>query len=194
MKKTNTKSKQEDIFNNEFIPYADVLYNFAVSLSDKETAHDLVQETYLKAYKFIDSFTSGTNAKAWLFRILKNTFINYYRKKTKEDNRISFGEINDFQYYNHSKDLIVKNLTIENIDESLNHEVMTALKNLDIDYQIPIILFNLQGFRYKEIADILQIPVGTVRSRLHRGRNILKNQLLEYGKKMGYMKKKTHRK
>jgi RNA polymerase sigma-70 factor (ECF subfamily) len=163
------------------------MYNFAYRLTlDPDDAKDLLQDTYLKAFRFIDSFQQGTNAKAWLFRILKNSFINDYRKKSKEPSKVDYQEVET--YYN-SEDVdrqITPDLRVEALQDMIGDEISTALNALDVDFRTVIILCDLEGFKYEEMAKILDIPIGTVRSRLHRARNLLKEKLSEYAKTMGY--------
>ncbi len=176
-----------DIFNQEFMPHINSMYNFAYRLTlDADDAKDLLQDTYLKAFRFIDSFQQGTNAKAWLFRILKNSFINDYRKKSKEPSKVDYQEVETF--YN-SEDVdrqITPDLRVEAIQDMIGDEISIALNSLDVDFRTVIILCDLEGFKYEEMAKILDIPIGTVRSRLHRARNLLKEKLSEYARKMGY--------
>jgi RNA polymerase sigma-70 factor (ECF subfamily) len=175
------------IFNHEFMPHINSMYNFAYRLTlDSDDAKDLLQDTYLKAFRFIDSFQQGTNAKAWLFRILKNSFINDYRKKSKEPSKVDYQEVETF--YN-SEDVdrqITPDLRVEALQDMIGDEISIALNSLDVDFRTVIILCDLEGFKYEEMAKILDIPIGTVRSRLHRARNLLKEKLSEYAKKMGY--------
>ncbi|MEO5601833.1 MAG: sigma-70 family RNA polymerase sigma factor [Cyclobacteriaceae bacterium] len=175
------------IFNQEFMPHINSMYNFAYRLTlDSDDAKDLLQDTYLKAFRFIDSFQQGTNAKAWLFRILKNSFINDYRKKSKEPAKVDYQEVETF--YN-SEDVdrqITPDLRVEALQDMIGDEISIALNSLDVDFRTVIILCDLEGFKYEEMAKILDIPIGTVRSRLHRARNLLKEKLGEYAKKMGY--------
>jgi RNA polymerase sigma-70 factor (ECF subfamily) len=182
----STEEKQA-IFDNEFMPHINSMYNFAYRLTlDEDDAKDLLQDTYLKAYRFIDSFQQGTNAKAWLFRILKNSFINDYRKKSKEPSKVDYQEVESF--YN-SEDVdrqITPDLRVEALQDMIGDEISNALNALDVDFRTVIILCDLEGFKYDEMAKILDIPIGTVRSRLHRARNLLKEKLSEYAKKMGY--------
>jgi RNA polymerase sigma factor (sigma-70 family) len=180
------KEKQE-IFHGEFMPHINSMYNFGYRLTlDADDAKDLVQDTYLKAYRFIDSFQKGTNAKAWLFRILKNSFINDYRKKSKEPNKVDYQEVET--YYN-SEDVdrqITPDLRVESLKDMIGDEISNALNSLDVDFRTVIILCDLEGFKYEEMAKILDIPIGTVRSRLHRARQLLKEKLSTYAKSMGY--------
>ena len=176
-----------NIFNQEFMPHINSMYNFAYRLTlDSDDAKDLLQDTYLKAFRFIDSFQQGTNAKAWLFRILKNSFINDYRKKSKEPSKIDYQEVETF--YN-SEDVdrqITPDLRVEALQDMIGDEISIALNSLDVDFRTVIILCDLEGFKYDEMAKILDIPIGTVRSRLHRARNLLKEKLSTYAKQMGY--------
>ncbi len=175
------------IFDGEFLPHIDAMYNFAFRLTfDEDDAKDLVQETYLKAFRFINSFEEGTNAKAWLFRILKNSFINDYRKKSKEPAKVDY---NDVESYYNSEDAQVEmttDLRVESLRDMIGDEVSNALNSLAVDFRTVIILCDLEGFTYEEMAKILDIPIGTVRSRLHRARNLLKDKLRSYAQSMGY--------
>jgi RNA polymerase sigma-70 factor (ECF subfamily) len=186
-KQQYTDSERARIFENEFMPHINSMYNFAYRLTlDEDDAKDLLQDTYLKAYRFIDSFQQGTNAKAWLFRILKNSFINDYRKRSKEPSKVDYQEVES--YYN-SEDVdrqITPDLRVETLQDMIGDEISNALNSLDVDFRTVIILCDLEGFKYDEMAKILDIPIGTVRSRLHRARNLLKEKLSEYAKKMGY--------
>jgi RNA polymerase sigma factor (sigma-70 family) len=182
-----SEDEKQSIFNQEFMPHINSMYNFAYRLTlDSDDAKDLLQDTYLKAFRFLDSFQQGTNAKAWLFRILKNSFINDYRKKSKEPSKVDYQEVETF--YN-SEDVdrqITPDLRVEALQDMIGDEISTALNSLDVDFRTVIILCDLEGFKYEEMAKILDIPIGTVRSRLHRARNLLKEKLSEYASKMGY--------
>ncbi|HLT73891.1 MAG TPA: sigma-70 family RNA polymerase sigma factor [Ohtaekwangia sp.] len=179
--------EKQKIFNEEFMPHINSMYNFAYRLTlDQDDSKDLLQDTYLKAYRFIDSFQKGTNAKAWLFRILKNSFINDYRKKSKEPSKVDYQDVET--YYN-SEDVdrqITPDLRVEALRDMIGDEISNALNSLDVDFRTVIILCDLEGFKYDEMAKILDIPIGTVRSRLHRARNLLKEKLSTYAQQMGY--------
>ncbi|MBX2944795.1 MAG: sigma-70 family RNA polymerase sigma factor [Cyclobacteriaceae bacterium] len=182
-----TEAEKLQVFHDEFMPHINSMYNFAYRLTfDEDDANDLVQDTYLKAFRFIHSFERGTNAKAWLFRILKNSFINDYRKKSKEPAKVDYQEVET--YYN-SDDVdrqITPDLRVESLQDMIGDEISNALNSLDVDFRTVIILCDLEGFKYEEMAKILDIPIGTVRSRLHRARNLLKEKLSDYAKQMGY--------
>jgi RNA polymerase sigma-70 factor (ECF subfamily) len=182
-----SETEKQSIFNNEFMPHINSMYSFAYRLTlDSDDAKDLLQDTYLKAYRFIESFQKGTNAKAWLFRILKNSFINDYRKKSKEPSKVDYQDVES--YYN-SEDVdrqITPDLRVEALKDMIGDEISNALNSLDVDFRTVIILCDLEGFKYEEMAKILDIPIGTVRSRLHRARNLLKEKLSTYAKQMGY--------
>jgi RNA polymerase sigma-70 factor (ECF subfamily) len=166
------------------------MYNFAYRLTfDEDEAKDLVQETFLKSYRFIESFQEGTNAKAWLFRILKNSFINEFRKKSKEPSKVDYQEVE--AYYNSEEvdETITTDLRVETLRDMMGDEVSNALNSLDVDFRTVVILCDLNGFKYDEMSKILDIPIGTVRSRLHRARNLLREKLNEYAKSMGFKQK-----
>lgn len=187
--KNNTFTKDQ-LFEKEFLPYSDALYNFAYRLTyEQNDAHDLVQETFLKAYRFFHSFEQGTNAKAWLFRILKNTFINEFRKKSKEPAKVDYNEIES--YINTEESHLpptTESIRTESNQYLIGDEVANALNSLAIDFRTIIILSDLEGFKYDEMAKILDIPIGTVRSRLHRARHLIKEKLQTYAKQRGYDK------
>lgn len=181
-----TEAEKHDIFQSEFLPELRALYNFGYRLTlDEDDARDLVQETYLKAFRFIDSFRKGTNAKAWLFRILKNGFINEYRKKKKEPAKVDYQEVENI--YNAEEPVGTMNteLRVEALQDELGDEISGALNTLDADFKTVIMLCDVEGFKYEEIAEILDIPIGTVRSRLHRARQMLKEKLVRYAREMG---------
>ncbi|MFN8416362.1 MAG: sigma-70 family RNA polymerase sigma factor [Cytophagaceae bacterium] len=182
-----SKQEKDALFEAEFMHLLTPLYNFAFRLTyDEDDAHDLVQETYLKAYRFFESYEKGTNAKAWMFRILKNTFINEYRKKSKEPNKVDYQEVESYYNSDDVDEPITSDLRLDAFKDMIGDEVANALNALDVDFRTIIILCDLEGFTYEEMAKILDIPIGTVRSRLHRARNLLKEKLREYAKTMGY--------
>ncbi len=182
------KEKQE-IFDQEFMPHIHSMYNFGYRLTlDRDDAKDLVQDTYLKAFRFIESFQKGTNAKAWLFRILKNSFINDYRKKSKEPSKVDYQEVETYYNSDEVDRQITPDLRVESLKDMIGDEISNALNSLDVDFRTVIILCDLEGFKYEEMAKILDIPIGTVRSRLHRARNLLKEKLKSYAQSMGYNK------
>jgi len=184
-----TEKEKLKIFESEFMPQINSMYNFAFRLTlDEDDAKDLVQDTYLKAFRFISSFQQGTNAKAWLFRILKNSFINDFRKKSKEPSKVDYQDVETFYNSDDVDSDITTDLRVESVQDMIGDEVSNALNSLPVDFRTVIILCDLEGFTYEEMAKILDIPIGTVRSRLHRARNILKDKLSSYAKTMGYNK------
>ncbi|MFD1000249.1 sigma-70 family RNA polymerase sigma factor [Ohtaekwangia kribbensis] len=186
-KQNYTEAEKQTIFHGEFMPHINSMYNFAYRLTlDADDAKDLLQDTYLKAYRFIESFQKGTNAKAWLFRILKNSFINDYRKKSKEPSKVDYQEVESYYNSEEVDRQITPDLRVEALKDMIGDEISNALNALDVDFRTVIILCDLEGFKYEEMAKILDIPIGTVRSRLHRARNLLKEKLSEYAKQMGY--------
>jgi len=186
IEKTYTEAEKHDIFQSEFIPSLRALYNFGFRLTlDPDDARDLVQDTYLKAFRFIDSFRKGTNAKAWLFRIMKNSFINEYRKKRKEPIKVDYQDVENTFNADESVGVMNAELRVEALQEELGDEISNALDTLDEDFKTVILLCDVEGFKYEEIAEILDIPIGTVRSRLHRARQMLKEKLVRYAREMG---------
>ena len=188
LKKENANVKHRTaIFDNEFMPHHDAMYNFAFRLTyDEDNAKDLVQDTYLKAYRFAESFQEGTNAKAWLYRILKNSFINDFRKKSKEPSKVDYQEVENFYNSENVDEEKTVDLRIDAVRDMIGDEVSQALSSLAVDFRTVIILCDLEGFTYDELSKILDIPIGTVRSRLHRARNLLKEKLSVYASSMGY--------
>ena len=146
----------------------------------------MIQDTYYKAYKFIESFQVGTNAKAWLFRILKNSFINEFRKKNKEPAKVDYQDVETYYNSDDVNEVITSDLRVEVLQDMIGDEVSNALNALAVDFRIVIILCDLEGFTYEEMSKILDIPIGTVRSRLHRARNLLRERLKSYAKSMGF--------
>ncbi|TAE74684.1 MAG: sigma-70 family RNA polymerase sigma factor [Bacteroidetes bacterium] len=179
-----SEKKKEALFSQLFLPLLDTAYNFAFRLTLNESdAQDLVQDTFLKAYRFSNSFQIGTNAKAWLFRILKNSFINEYRRKLKNPATVDYQEVEQFYNSEEADTKMTTDLRVEVLQDMIGDEVAHALNSLDIDFRTVIILCDIEGFTYEEMSKILDIPIGTVRSRLHRARNILKEKLKNYAKK-----------
>lgn len=175
------------IFEKELFPHLEALKTFAYHLTyDDDLAEDLVQETYLKAHKFIDRYVSGTNGKAWLFKILKNAHINEYRRKSKSPKTVDYDGVSIWneneKLDSRGSDDLRKGL----FEESMGDEVTLALNILPLDFRTVILLCDVEGFSYEEIAKILDLPLGTVRSRLFRARNMLKDLLRSYAEKLGY--------
>jgi len=180
------KQKHKD-FDEEIIPHMDALYNFALRLTtDPNDAEDLVQDTIVKAYRFFSSYEKGTNAKAWMFRILKNSFINNYRKTSKKPSQVDYDEVSS--YYESIRAERTETSDLENLmfREMMDDDLSNALTRLPEDFRTVVLLCDVDGYTYEEIANMLDVPIGTIRSRLHRGRNLLKTELLEYAKKRGY--------
>jgi len=178
-------------FEEAAMPFVDSLYNTAYRMTrNAQDAEDLVQETYLKAYRYYDKFEEGTNFKAWLFKILKNTFINNYRKKQQTPPQSDFAEIEDAFESRLSSDVTgqMKSPEEEILEDVLDEDVQRALDDLPPDYRMAVLLADLEGFSYKEIAGILELPLGTVMSRLYRGRKLLESAMLTYAKEHGYLR------
>ncbi len=191
MSATSGNHKRGWDFEAAAMPFVDGLYNTAFRMTrNPADAEDLVQETYLKAYKYYDKFQEGTNFKAWLFKILKNTFINSYRKRQQQPPQSDFSAIEESFESQVSEDAYgrVKSPEQELLDSVLDEHVQQALENIPDDYRMAVILADLEGFSYKEIAEILEVPVGTVMSRLYRGRKLLEREMLEYARTRGYLR------
>ena len=179
-------------FEKEAVPHLDAVYNFALRMTgDEDDADDLVQETYLKAFRFFDKFEKGTNCKAWLFRILKNSFINDYRKTTKEPNKVDYDDVQNFYENIKADEVETQHYEEDAFANLLDDDVSKAITELPEDFRTVVILSDIEGFTYEEIADFVDIPVGTVRSRLHRARKMLYVQLFDYAKDKGFIKKKN---
>ncbi len=170
------------------LAHLDALYASALRLTKNERdAEDLVQDTCMRAYRFFDKFERGTNIKAWLFRILTNTFINRYRRKVKERTATEGPEQEAVQALFFSQEATDQASNPERFlfDRLLSDDVLRAIDALPIDFRMVVILADLQEFSYREIADILSCPVGTVMSRLFRGRKLLQKGLRDYAAALG---------
>ena len=177
-------------FTTGNLPFREQLYKSALRMTRSvEDAEDLIQETYLKAYKYYERFSEGTNFKAWLFKIMKNTFINSYRKKKLQPPKVDFDEIQEGLEETLMEQAAASLADPESwiMSVEMDHEVREALLSLPHDYKMVVLLADLEGFAYKEIADILAVPVGTVMSRLYRGRRMLEKALLSFGRRYNYV-------
>ena len=184
---SNKHSIKQQAFNDEIIPHLESLYNFALKLTaDPSDSEDLVQDTIVKAYRFFDSYEKGTNAKAWLFRILKNSFINNYRKNAKKPQEIDYDEVSSFYESIRAERTDTTDLEHLIFRDLMDDHFSKALAKLPEDFRTVVLLCDVDGFTYEEISNMLDVPIGTIRSRLHRGRNLLKTELYEYAKKRGY--------
>jgi RNA polymerase sigma-70 factor (ECF subfamily) len=177
-------------FTTGRLPYREQLFKSALRMTRSvEDAEDLLQDTYLKAYKYYERFAEGTNFKAWLFKIMKNTFINSYRKRKLQPTKVAFDDVQEGL-----EETLLDSLPDSSSDPErfmlsgeLDHEVRDALVDLPHDYKMVVLLADLEGFAYKEIAEILEVPVGTVMSRLYRGRRMLERTLLGFGRRYNYL-------
>jgi len=192
---SSNPERNNRIFEDELIPHANALKTFAFHLTyNDEDANDLVQETYMKAYRFIDKYIEGTNAKAWLFKICKNAYINHYRKRSKQPTRVDFEDIVSYHDSDDSKIPGYLDLREEIFSNMMGDEVTMAINALPIDFRTVVLLCDVESFTYEEIAKIIDVPIGTVRSRLFRARNMLKEKLKFYADKMGYKDKRSDNK
>jgi RNA polymerase sigma-70 factor (ECF subfamily) len=185
-----TSSRGRDSFEAQTMPYLDSLYATGLRMTrDPRDAEDLVQDTFLTAFRFFHRFEPGTNCKAWLFKILTNTFINKYRKRVRER------EVRDVIDQEETPSLMSEDVAAASKDPEgtilgslLSDDVKRALDGVPHDYRMAVVLCDLEEFSYKEIADIMDCPVGTVMSRLHRGRRLLQKALKDYAVREGIVK------
>lgn len=183
-----TNDVKQQVFEREFRPVMDALYSFAYRLTNDEAmAEDLVHDTIELAIKSLDRYQPGTNAKAWLCTIMRNRFINDYRKRKRQPNRVDNEDVMAMIPDKESQNIpAMLDWTDETLQAILGDEVASAMDRLNPDFQIAIILSDLQDFKYEEIAEVLEIPVGTVRSRLYRARTALALELKDYAEANGY--------
>ena len=177
-------------FEAEAIPHMDALYRTALRMSKNENdAEDLVQEAIVKAYRFWDKFEQGSNCRAWLFKIMTNIFINEYRSKSRSPVAINVDEIDDNFLYGQLSSLgKEEDPEKELFAKVFDDDVKNAIEELPDDFRLVVVLSFLEGFSYQEIADIADLQLGTVKSRLHRGRKLLHKKLFDYAVKNGYIK------
>lgn len=177
------------LFEEQAIPFMDQLYAAAMRMTrNPADAGDLVQETYTKAYAAFAQFEQGTNLKAWLYRILTNTFINIYRKNQRQPYQNAIDELEDWQLGSAeslTQGRSTRSAEAEAIDHLPDSDVKEALQSIPEDFRLAVYLADVEGFAYQEIADIMKTPVGTVMSRLHRGRRLLRELLAEYARDRG---------
>ena len=186
MANETVRARYDRIFEREFFPLMDAVFTFAYRLTgDASQANDLVQEVFLKAWRFADRYEEGTNAKAWLFRICRNAFINEYRSKKSRPYKVDYEDI--VVYHNEDDPVAPRyfGLHEEMGNKLMGDEVTLAINALSPNFRT-VVLLDLEDFTYEEIAAILEIPIGTVRSRLHRARNVLAEKLREYAEAQGY--------
>jgi len=169
------------------MPYMSSLYSGALRMTrNPSDAEDLVQETYLRAYRGFKGFREGTNLKAWLYKILTNTFINQYRAKRRRPEQVDLDDLEDFYLYKrlggHAAVEATRTAESDVLDALPDAEVKDALESLPDAFRIAVILADIEGFSYKEIAEITEVPIGTVMSRIHRGRKQLQKRLWNYAR------------
>ena len=177
-------------FERDAMGFAPQLYAAARRMTrNPADAEDVVQETYLKAYRAYDSFEVGTNLKAWLYRILTNTYINRYRKKQRRPKEVELGEVEDLYLYKRIGSVEIgfasRSAETEALGAFVDEDVRSAVEGLPERFRMPVLLVDVEGFAYKEIAEILDVPIGTVMSRLHRGRKSLQKALWEFAQERG---------
>ena len=185
-------------FEQDAMQYTRQLYSAAMRMTrNPADAEDLVQETFLKAYRAYHTFQEGTNLKAWLYRILTNTYINKYRKESRRPSEVDLGTVEDMYLYRRlgSEESAEAARTTEDrvLDGLVESDIKEAVEELPESFRMPVLLADLEGFSYKEIAEILEIPIGTVMSRLHRGRKAMQKRLWEYAKQRGLLPEDAER-
>ncbi len=176
------KLSNEELFEQKMLPHLDSLYRAALSMTrNPQDADDLVQDTFVRAFQFIDKFQVGTNARAWLFRILTNLFINRYRRIKREPEKTSYDEMEDFFLYNRLQDAYLsgKADTPEAavMGKIQAEAIQEAIQRLPDEYRDTVILADINELSYQEVSEILEVPIGTVRSRLSRGRRLVQRAL-----------------
>lgn len=176
-------------FVDDTKPHMASLFSTASRLNNgnRSDAEDLVQETYLKAFRSYGSFETGTNLRAWLFRILHNTHINRYRAKSRRPEESELDDVDDLYLFRKLRDVSRYNQSAEEemIEQFSEEQIINAVDGLPESYRMAVLLADVEGFSYKEIAEILDVPVGTVMSRLHRGRKVLQKELYDYAASLG---------
>jgi RNA polymerase sigma-70 factor, ECF subfamily len=179
-------------FQEDVSPLLDSLYGGALRMTrNPADAEDLVQETMLRAYRSFHRFEPGTNLKAWLFRIMTNAYINTYRKKQREPQKVSTAEIEDFDLYQELKDHGTEfSETPESLvlDQLVDTDILEAIEDLPDQFRLAVVLADVEGFSYAEMAEIMDVPMGTVMSRLHRGRKALQKRLWDIARDRGIVK------
>ncbi len=177
-------------FAQQAMQYAPQLYSAALRMTrNSSDAEDLVQDTYVRAYRGFGTFSDGTNLRAWLFRILTNTFINTYRAKQRRPQETELADVEDLYLYRRISGVEVAAQSAEDtlFDLFTDDEVKKALEELPEAFRLPVLLADVEQFSYKEIAEMLDIPIGTVMSRLHRGRKAMHKALIDYATERGLL-------
>jgi RNA polymerase sigma-70 factor (ECF subfamily) len=177
-------------FEDDVMEFVPQLYSAALRMTrNPADAEDVVQEALLKAYRGYHTFTAGTNLKAWLYRILTNTYINRYRKQSRRPSEVDLGELEDLYLYRRlgaeGSGGAERSAEEQALDRFVDDDIKAAVEDLPDNFRMPVLLADVEGFSYKEIAEIMDVPIGTVMSRLHRGRKALQRALWRFAEERG---------
>ncbi len=192
MNKKLIKQKYSD-FDSEILPHLDSLKRYALKMTnDADDSDDLIQDTLLKAFRFFHNFEKGSNAKAWLFRIMQNSFINNYRKKNRQPFKVDYDDVQNFYENIKPEDVKTQHYQQDAFDNVMDDKIIKALSVLPEDFRTIVFLSDIEGYSYKEVSDFVNCPIGTIRSRLHRTRKILYALLYKYAHENGYVNLKIN--
>lgn len=187
--KKHPLDRRED-FSRQAMPFVNVMFAVALRMTqDEKDAEDLVQEAMLRAYRFFDKFKPGTNLKAWLIKVMTNIFLNKVKRASKRPPMVEFETVEELlgEVKNDWADI---SSASEGFRECLDDEVANALDDLPVDYRVPVLLSAIDGLSYREMAEVIGCPLGTVMSRLYRGRKMLEHRLFSYAKRKGFLKRR----
>ncbi|MDO5492743.1 MAG: sigma-70 family RNA polymerase sigma factor [Nesterenkonia sp.] len=191
---TETDAQRRLRFERDAMQYVDQLYSAALRMTrNPQDAEDLVQEAYTKAYSAFHQYRPGTNLKAWLYRILTNTYINIYRKRQRQPQQANTEQVEDWQMAQAAEHTStgLRSAEAEALDHLPDSDIKDALQQIPEEFRLAVYFSDVEGFAYKEIAQILDIPIGTVMSRLHRGRKLLRGLLTDYARERGFRKQEA---
>ncbi|MBA4407378.1 RNA polymerase subunit sigma [bacterium] len=191
-KQLSLRQKHSD-FDSEIIPHLISLKRYALKITNNsDEAKDLLQDTFLKAFRFFHHFKKGSNARAWLFKIMQNSYINEYRKRAKQPTLVDYDNVQNFYENIRAADVKSQHYRQDEFENVLDDEIVKALSVLPDGFRTVVFLSDIEGYSYQEISDFVDCPVGTIRSRLHRTRKILYSLLYKYAYENGYIRSKVN--